>query len=129
MHIEYSKSEPQFRELLQFKKTVWNTILPGDIDTLMKVGGFERLRGYPEGRFFDEHTNFRGIELRYYFDSIDIDFDVIFAKGFLAEFPDAITTRGSKHLLTLIEAKKEGYSPYLLFLIQIQNMKLHYQLR
>ena len=40
-----------------------------------------------------------------------------------AEFPDAITTRGSKHLLTLIEAKKEGYSPYLLFLIQIQNMK------
>ena len=44
MHIEYSKSEPQFRELLQFKKTVWNTILPGDIDTLMKVGGFERLK-------------------------------------------------------------------------------------
>jgi len=50
------------------------------------LGGFERLRGYPEGRFFDEHTNFRGIELRYYFDSLDIDFDVIFAKGFLAEF-------------------------------------------
>ena len=50
------------------------------------LGGFERLRGYPEGRFFDEHTNFRGIELRYYFDSVDIDFDVIFAKGFLAEF-------------------------------------------
>ena len=50
------------------------------------LGGYERLRGYPEGRFFDEHTNFRGIELRYYFDSVDIDFDVIFAKGFLAEF-------------------------------------------
>ena len=50
------------------------------------LGGFERLRGYPEGRFFDENTNFRGIELRYYFDSVDIDFDVIFAKGFLAEF-------------------------------------------
>ena len=49
------------------------------------LGGFERLRGYPEGRFFDEHTNFRGIELRYYFDSVDLDFDVIFAKGFLAE--------------------------------------------
>ena len=40
-----------------------------------------------------------------------------------AEFPDAITTRGSTHLLTLIDAKKEGYSPYLLFLIQIQNIK------
>ena len=50
------------------------------------LGGYERLRGYPEGRFFDEHTNFRGIELRYYFDSVVIDFDVIFAKGLLAEF-------------------------------------------
>tara|TARA_Y100001970_G_scaffold286588_1_gene409097 strand:- start:1167 stop:2450 length:1284 start_codon:yes stop_codon:yes gene_type:complete len=50
------------------------------------LGGFERLRGYPEGRFFDEHTNFRGIELRYYFDSVDLDFDLFFAKGFLAEF-------------------------------------------
>ena len=50
------------------------------------LGGFERLRGYPEGRFFDEHTNFRAIELRYYFDPVDLDFDVIFAQGILAEF-------------------------------------------
>ena len=50
------------------------------------LGGYERLRGYPEGRFYDEHTNFRGIEIRYYFDSIDLDFDLFFAKGFLAEF-------------------------------------------
>jgi len=40
-----------------------------------------------------------------------------------AEFPDAITTRGSKHLLTLIDAIKEGYKSYLLFLVQIQNME------
>ena len=40
-----------------------------------------------------------------------------------AEFPDAITTRGSKHLLTLIDAIKEGYKTYLIFLVQIQNMK------
>ena len=39
-----------------------------------------------------------------------------------AEFPDAITTRGSKHLLTLIDAIKKGYKTYLLFLVQIQNM-------
>ena len=50
------------------------------------LGGFERLRGYPEGRFYDENTNFRAIELRYYFDPVDINFDVILAKGFLAEF-------------------------------------------
>ncbi len=40
-----------------------------------------------------------------------------------AEFPDAITTRGSKHLLTLIDAIKKGYKTYLLFLVQIQNME------
>ena len=40
-----------------------------------------------------------------------------------AEFPDAVTSRGSKHLLTLIDATKKGYKTYLLFLVQIQNME------
>jgi len=40
-----------------------------------------------------------------------------------AEFPDAVTSRGSKHLLTLIDAINKGYKTYLLFLVQIQNMK------
>jgi sugar fermentation stimulation protein A len=40
-----------------------------------------------------------------------------------AEFPDAITSRGSKHLLTLIDAIKKGYKCYLLFLVQIENME------
>ena len=40
-----------------------------------------------------------------------------------AEFPDAPTTRGIKHLLTLIDAIKKSYKTYLIFLVQIQNMK------
>ena len=40
-----------------------------------------------------------------------------------AEFPDAITSRGSKHLLTLIHAIRKGYKCYLLFLVQIENME------
>ena len=40
-----------------------------------------------------------------------------------AEFPDAITNRGSKHLLALIDAIKKGYKSYLIFLVQIQNME------
>ncbi len=40
-----------------------------------------------------------------------------------AEFPDAPTARGIKHLLTLIDAIKKGYKTYLIFLVQIQNMK------
>ena len=39
-----------------------------------------------------------------------------------AEFPDAVTTRGSKHLKTLIEAVKKGFKSYLLFLVQIQGV-------
>jgi len=40
-----------------------------------------------------------------------------------AEFPDAPTSRGIKHLLTLIDAIKKSYKTYLIFLVQIQNMK------
>jgi len=41
----------------------------------------------------------------------------------IAEFPDAVTSRGSKHLKALIEAIKKGYKSYLLFLVQIQGVE------
>jgi len=41
----------------------------------------------------------------------------------IAEFPDSVTSRGSKHLKTLIVATKKGYKSYLLFLIQIQGVE------
>ena len=40
----------------------------------------------------------------------------------IAEFPDAVTTRGSKHLIKLTESINLGYKPYILYLIQIQNI-------
>ena len=36
----------------------------------------------------------------------------------IAEFPDAITSRGTKHLEELCNAKKMGYQSYILYLIQ-----------
>ncbi|MDG6223038.1 MAG: DNA/RNA nuclease SfsA [Candidatus Bathyarchaeota archaeon] len=39
----------------------------------------------------------------------------------VALFPDAPTTRGRRHLLELIEAKKEGYRACVLFVIQRVN--------
>ena len=41
----------------------------------------------------------------------------------IAEFPDSVTSRGSKHLKTLITAIKKGYKSYLLFLVQIQGVE------
>jgi len=40
----------------------------------------------------------------------------------VAEFPDAVTERGTKHLKKLIEALKQGYKPFVLFLTQIQGI-------
>ena len=39
----------------------------------------------------------------------------------LAEFPDAITSRGSRHIKDLISAKSKGYNSYLLFIIQRED--------
>ena len=42
-------------------------------------------------------------------------------KGKIAEFPDAITSRGTKHLNELIAAKKKGFQSYILYLIQRED--------
>ena len=54
---------------------------------------------------------------------IEVKNVTLFRNKDTAEFPDAPTTRGIKHLLTLIDAIKKSYKTYLIFLVQIQNMK------
>ena len=39
----------------------------------------------------------------------------------IAEFPDSITSRGTKHLNELCNAKKKGYQSYILYLIQRED--------
>ena len=39
----------------------------------------------------------------------------------IAEFPDAVTQRGSKHINELIEAKKKGFDVILAFIIQRED--------
>ena len=39
----------------------------------------------------------------------------------IAEFPDSPTSRGTKHLNELINAKKRGYQSYILYLIQRED--------
>ena len=39
----------------------------------------------------------------------------------IAEFPDAVTSRGAKHINELIKASKRGYEIYLIFIIQRED--------
>jgi sugar fermentation stimulation protein A len=74
--------------------------------------------------FFNKETRFDFlIEKKKQKTFVEVKNVTLFRNENTAEFPDAITTRGSKHLLTLIEAIKKGYKTYLLFLVQIQNME------
>ena len=41
----------------------------------------------------------------------------------VAEFPDAVTSRGTRHLKELINAKKKGFESYMLYLIQREDCK------
>ena len=74
--------------------------------------------------FFNKETRFDFlIEKNEKKSFVEVKNVTLFRDKNTAEFPDAVTTRGSKHLLTLIDAIKRGYKAYLLFLVQIQNME------
>ena len=74
--------------------------------------------------FFNKETRFDFlIEKKKQKSFVEVKNVTLFRDKNTAEFPDAVTSRGSKHLLTLIDAIKKGYKTYLLFLVQIQNMK------
>ena len=54
---------------------------------------------------------------------IEVKNVTLFRTNNISEFPDAVTSRGSKHLKTLVDAIKKGYKTCILFLVQIQNME------
>ena len=74
--------------------------------------------------FFNKDTRFDFLtEKKNQKSFIEVKNVTLFRNPKTAEFPDAITARGSKHLLTLIDATKKGYKTYLIFLVQIQNVE------
>ena len=88
-----------------------------------------------ENKLISEFKNINNIKPEFKF-SIDTRFDFLCDQNLIevknvtlnrdkdtAEFPDAITSRGSKHLIKLKESIKKGYKPYVLFLTQIQGIK------
>ena len=74
--------------------------------------------------FFNKETRFDFlIEKNSQKSFVEVKNVTLFRNKDTAEFPDTVTSRGTKHLLALIDAIKKGYKSYLLFLVQIQNMK------
>ena len=74
--------------------------------------------------FFDKETRFDFlVEKDKQKIFVEVKNVTLFRKQKTAEFPDAVTTRGTKHLKTLVEAIKKGYKSYLLFLVQIQGVE------
>ena len=74
--------------------------------------------------FFDKQTRFDFyVEKNKEKNFIEVKNVTLFRDKKTAEFPDAITERGSKHLLALIDAIKKGYKTFLIFLIQVENME------
>jgi len=74
--------------------------------------------------FFNKETRFDFLlERKKQKTFVEVKNVTLFRNKDTAEFPDAPTTRGIKHLLTLIDAIKKSYKTYLIFLVQIQNMK------
>ena len=74
--------------------------------------------------FFDKETRFDFlIEKNKKKIFVEVKNVTLFRDKKIAEFPDAITLRGSKHLKALINAIKKGYKTYLLFLVQSHGVK------
>ena len=85
-------------------------------------------------QLFNEFKKVKSIKSEFKF-SDDTRFDFLCDKNIIevknvtllrnknyAEFPDAITSRGTKHLIKLINSIKKGYKPYVLFLTQIEGI-------
>ena len=87
-----------------------------------------------ENKLFKEFTSIKNIKAEFKY-SDDTRFDFLCDKNLIevknvtlsrinqiAEFPDAVTLRGTKHLKKLSESINQGFKPYVIFLIQIQKI-------
>lgn len=99
-------------------KVVNEALLNRKIDALHKYSKINREKTYGKSRF-DFKLSTEDEKENYFLE----------VKGVTLEdnghcmFPDAPTERGARHILELIEAKKEGYGAGILFLVQLDNVE------
>lgn len=87
-----------------------------------------RIKGYENLDFLKAEVSFGNSRFDMYFENKD-EKGFIEVKGVTLEndgismFPDAPTERGTKHVLEMIQAVKEGYKGAIFFLIQMKGIK------
>ena len=88
------------------------------------VNEFKNIQNISSEVFFNKETRFDFlVEKNSQKNFIEVKNVTLFRRDKISEFPDAITSRGTKHLKTLVEAIKKGYKSCILFLVQIQNIE------
>ncbi len=115
---------------VQGKKVGVNTHLANHIaeaaimdGTISELQGYETLRRevkYGENSridiFLSEHVN----QADCY---VEVKSVTLCRSGNLAEFPDAVSARGTKHLYELIKMKQQGFRAVMLYLIQYEGLQ------
>lgn len=83
---------------------------------------------FPEGTVFSAEKNFENSRFDFYFEHGTVK-GYLEVKGVTLEengvvsFPDAPTQRGEKHLRELIHCKKQGLEAYVLFVVQMSQVR------
>ncbi|GKX67862.1 DNA/RNA nuclease SfsA [Inconstantimicrobium mannanitabidum] len=98
-------------------KVVFEALKNKKILNLEKYNIIEREKTFGNSRFDFKLSNDLGEE--YYLEVKGVTYE----ENGVVMFPDAPTERGKKHLLELIEAKKQGKGAGVLFLIQLDNVR------
>ena len=87
-----------------------------------KLKGFYDLEKIEKEKKYNDNTRFDFMILKNKKKSfIEVKNVTLCRKKGIAEFPDAVTSRGSKHLIELINASKKGYEIFLIFVIQRED--------
>lgn len=98
-------------------KVVEEALHNKNIKALAKYENIEREKTYGNSRFdFKLSSEKYGI---YYLEIKGVTFE----ENNIAMFPDAPTDRGRKHILELIDVKRNGMGAGVLFLVQIQDVR------
>lgn len=98
-------------------KVVYEALQNGKIEKLKEYKNIAKEKTFRKSRFDFKLINDLGET--YYLEVKGVTLE---ESGF-CKFPDAPTERGAKHLLELIDVKKEGMGAGVLFLLQMDGMK------